>query len=310
MNNIVWAIDPFSVDSEKIQMRLQGLKNVLGEESIQSIYPVYVVNFRDLNWLGHVTQPDLNQFFEPALLKLESAFKGINFNKVKTPKVLMNHSNSRRKSSEILLNFAKDHQADFLYVHKKDKDAVDRLIMGSFTEELLFRTHLPTIVMNDRCDMSIERTAVFYPSDLEDNSGERLLHFMSKSFPKIQRVKLFHKISYPADMFLESLASMVGASGSWISVERDLSGNREAARKRAMYWVEQIQGKKGEIFIDESSKDMIDALIEGINLEEDVLVLSSDTSENESILLGSITREVLRLSSVPAILLPQHKEFE
>lgn len=302
---IVWAMDAFP-DHADLQMRTSVILQKLFP--LSPIYPVYVLS--EESFTDHAVRSNMRASLKPlASSALSALLADVRFLDLKKPRVLIESSASRPTCAKRLLRFAERIGAGLIAISSHGRKGISKFIVGSFSEAVLDHARLPVLINGPKTlQPSRKPSAILFPTDFSESC--RL------AYPKVlelcQRfgaeLHIFHKVVHPMDPIVQSGVHMLG--GGWVSVEAYFNQPANDHHEDAEAWIRQAEsfGVRARFAPENFREPISEAIVEYENKfssASPLIVMVSQAGPFASALFGSVTREVIRLSSCPVYLVPR-----
>lgn len=143
---ILLAVDPFDMSQDFAHQIGEGLLNLLGPD-MPTIKPVYVLTPNATTAPGRWFDDVKPRLKEEATSRIEALFDA-NSAHMGRPEVLVEDQGSLRSKVERLNHFARQCRADLIVVPAVQEAPLRRLLLGSFSEAMLFHSALPILTVN------------------------------------------------------------------------------------------------------------------------------------------------------------------
>lgn len=300
---IVWAVDAFS-DAGSSQQHaveaircLQSLGKVRGSVKVQ---PIHILSPAELNLSPEFIGPWVEEY-RPAVQKaLDQLIVGLDLEGIEKPRILTQGAASTRKAADQLAEFAQQIGADMILVSSHGRTGMSRLLLGSFAETLLLRSVVPVMVVGPQTQNVCHLEQLLFPTDFGSQSKNTFKRVVALAREYGAQLTLYHAISRPVEPVFQSGVYLLGSP--WIPVQEYY--NREFARRErhAQGWARwaRHQGVETEVVIDTETTNIADAIVRlardrGIGW----ISMAAHNGPIASALLGSVTRQVVRLAPCP-----------
>lgn len=303
-HRVVWAVDPFH---ENLKSQLNAVKALrcLHSETNLSIQPV------SLLLSGRYDQE--SKFFLETWLELESVanknletlFRGFRMDGLLKPVLLKQDSSSQAKAAHALIKFALDEKADEIVVSSHGRKGTNRILMGSFAESLVLRSPLPSLIVNPKVTKLSRTKNILFPTDFSDKSRiafEKVLELCRESMTKIL---LFHKMQY---LYPEFGYPFVVPSVSRDSIKEMIGKAEDQALEWAIH--AERSGVVVKTHISGKPGYALDDIVRAAKKlgPSGMIAMASQSGPMSSIILGSLTRQVLREVGCPVLVLHPHQD--
>jgi nucleotide-binding universal stress UspA family protein len=311
---IVWAIDAFAND---LTQQIGVAHDVQTLFPHASIYPVYVLS-EDV-----VSERAVSSFLKPALKpmaqkKLQRTLSLYRELELKTPRILLEPTASRSASALRLIRFAKKIGANLIAMGSRGQRSLSRFLIGSFSEAVLDRSPVPVLFHGPQVTIASSFPRVLiYPTDFSPACSQAYEEVLSLAAGFGAELHLFHNALSTLDPIVSSGVHIFG--GGWVAVDAYMSqpllqdhshdakqwiDNATERGVRATYINESYRGSTSDAIVNYVHR--LQAGTSYRNNPGSILVaMVSQSGPVASALLGSVTRDVIRGSSAPVIVVPR-----
>lgn len=287
---IIWAVDPFS-EKPGIQRRTAKVLSALTKRMLVAIEPVYIHTPEFMNLIRNPSlEPGLN-FRDLAEQKLIDSLKAFKLPGLQNPTLLIQENTSVRGSVGKLLAHARQRNSDLICTSTTVKKGWDRIFLGSFAESLLLQSDIPTLVVGPKTRIRQKITQILFPSDFSPVSKDTFEKVVAFARELKAQITLFHKVEilssyalpyYPTPHFMEEQVSL--------------------ARNKAEEWVKSAkeEGVDCGFVLDERPVSVVQGILaEAKKMPSGIIAMASQTGPVTSVILGSVTRMVVRQAPCP-----------
>jgi len=185
-------------------------------------------------------------------------------------------------------------------VSTRARKGVGRLLLGSFAEDLVLQSPLPTLVVHpDHGGKAWSKLrSVLFPTDFSESSFEAFTRTVLLARVLKLPIRLYHKLEYLYPDLLPAFLYPAVSKTSLQAYRRELKqGSRE--------WVEfgQKYGVKVTLELDGDSDRRLDGILKAQKAlgNSTLIAMASQSNRTEAILLGSLSRQVLRSAPCPVL---------
>jgi len=291
---VIWAVD-VSIPEKKIIQRAAAFLRELNRRVPLCVEPAYVLNPNDLRLRASLMREPMTDLRTSTVAMFRRELKGAKVKNLAEPKILVSPSLSRGDVVNTFLQHAKK-KFDLVVVSSLSKGALDRLVLGSFTEALIVKSPIPVVVVSRRAQPSAAVGSVLFATDLSAHSRSALDALAStlKASSKT-KIVLFHQrempIQFTSDPFLALPLS-----------EQAIEEETRRVEKLGQAWVVNLKKKgiKAEfIFGEKSLMPSVAILKHAAKVRPWMIAMASQKGTLGRAILGSVTRDVLRHSQSP-----------
>ena len=282
---VIWAIDPFEIETRPDAQLVEKLISWIDASGFK-LQPVTVAEtYAERLGLGKST---------------EQYLQSLGIQRFKKPLVLMDETSSRRGAVQKMIRFANRTRSPWIIVSSRGKSGIERLVLGSFSENLLRHSEIPVLFLthfkSPHKQDENSKTAVF-STDFSTSSKEAFKQFLVNAKRFKMEVVLFYSVSLPS----------IGASGMGIASSIPLTYFSEQlkwAKEESLYWINLARAQGVEVrFIvkDEGIAPCIgDSILKVADQESAALVVMASVSGPlATFAVGSVARDVFRANRYP-----------
>lgn len=277
---VIWGVDALYGKNLDKPQPATLIKAWLGDD-VAPVEPVFVCN--DIRVEASWDHQDA----EKVLRDIEDRSTVDAFSK---PKILRNVEPpfTVRKLVSGLLKYAKDEDAQMIVVQSTSKPTHVRMLLGSFTENLIHSSSIPVLVLGAESNAPTSIKKILFATDFSKDSYQAYRIVLEKARQLDAEILLFNQ------------------SEAWFGISEGLTEQTKKSEK-AEEWAKQAQEQfsvKTEVLVSESSDNKGDAIIRAADQNGvDMIALVSRTGKVEGALLGSTTVNVVRRADLPVLIL-------
>jgi nucleotide-binding universal stress UspA family protein len=294
INRIVWAVDALAED-RALQLKMAKALKTLTQGSSDVVEPVYLLSPDQLRLAPSLFEEESQNLRATAEGRLTALLKKAQWPQLLPPTLLVSVDYSLRMAVQTLLTHAHRTGADAIAVSTFARKGVTRFLLGSFAETLILQSDLPVFVVSPHTQLPKRFKDVIYPTDLSQKSNDIYNDVTTLAQKLAAKITVFHNVEYYTPYMAEVYASVPAYEAF---LEGDIDRRKSAAeelKKRA-----EKMGVKTEIKITEKAKSTSGAITTlGKKMPASIIAMASQTGPVASAIMGSVTREVLRQSTVP-----------
>ncbi len=287
---VLWAFDPFRQDKVRTRRMYHLIKAVSGSD----IEIGYVANRMD---------PDLNLAFDIPHEKRFNSYpwelikKSLKSAKVPIADQLIHvidfESFSTTKSVDCFLRLAQERSADLVTLFTHSRQGLPRFFLGSFAETAVHRSKVNLLMVNPKSNLPKRIRRVLFLSDFTDSSTKQLKQVLRMCRNLDAELTIFH-----AAQFIYKV-SLHEKSPEALSYRRRVDRLKTRFEKLC-----QTSGVACQIIINSEFKMVADSALECARKKKsDLIVVAAQTGSLSALIGGSITRQVLRSSTKPVLVL-------
>lgn len=292
----IWAFDPQKNPKDSLQI-IKEIK-IWADRFKAKVQPVCVLTDAILEIDPNLNSKDYRVYTNKMVAKYLSLTSSKNF---LPPKILNSSSTSRRKKAQLLSEYAKQNEADIIFINSHERDSWRPLRLGGFCQALIELTETPVLALNPFVKHSKGISTILFPTDFERSSKTAL----SSVEPWIQKLKakviLFSQIEV-------SIYYMGGAGSMPAFIDTNYFIRRMVdVRKRQIHkWKERLTKNKipNSAIIEEEKKSLATDIINQAKEQKvDLIMLVNNRQPRAERFLGSTARDVLISSPCPVLIL-------
>ncbi len=300
--NIIWAVDAFP-ENEYLHERAAIALQAMGGE--HHILPVYALSPDSMNWNGEFIGDWTARFKPIADDTLKAQLERLNVRGQMKPHVIVQPQASRKATVSRFLHFAEKVKADMIVAGTHSRTGIRRWILGSFAEMLLHQSQIPVLMVNPHNRPVFRFKNVIFGTDFSESC--------QRQYPKVLKfaqeigaeLHLFNKVPHPIEPLVQSGVYLLG--GGWISLDQYMVEETSERNRSAEKWI--IEAERWGVTARFVSENLGDSAAEAIvnyarRLDSAVIAMISQTGPVMSALLGSVTREVVRIAPCPVFVVP------
>lgn len=270
---LVWSVDPNEVLLKPSGSSLRILES-------RNVLPVAI------------SSPD----GEITRRKLRDYLKKMKIMGVSSARLLTSDTFNRTDFVKKLILFSLENNASAIALTSHGRKGIDRLVMGSFAENLLNVSPLPVLFLTD-ANFKPSRRALF-ATDLSSESEKAFHNFAKFCDGYINELIIFHV----AHSIVEDIA-IYGAAGVPAMFPETFLEKSNETEAIVNDWVEKYShtGKfKIRVLLQDSNKSVSKSILDTCKAEEVELIgVSSSMRPWERTLFGSVARDVFRNGKIP-----------
>lgn len=305
LRRIVWAVDPFH---ERPADQLRSLRTALAlcrPEKGCRVEPVAVLRLGDSKLPG-AALAELRQnrllAAEKALQKLVARLK---LASLAPPRLLQQEGFSLSDCARQLLHHAVTSGADAIAVSSHGRKGAARAILGSFAESLVIQSPLPVLVVRPETAATSGVRTVLFPTDFSAPSRVAFDRTVEIAASIGAQLLLFHKVQF---LHPEFHHPFVVPPVSRESIQAALGEIRATAN--AWIGFAARQGVRAKLHLDTRRGRPVDEIAKAAKKlgTKGLIALASQSGELAAVVLGSLTRQLLRAAPCPLLVLHPKQE--
>jgi nucleotide-binding universal stress UspA family protein len=298
LNKITWAVDPFC---DLARLPIQGVRAIHAlNGTAPETEPVAVLNLWDPLLAPRHPYGSGGKISPAAERFLKKIVRRVRFPGLMPPRVLVVYGNSTRESVDALIRHAQSEGSDLIVVGTHARKGVPRLFLGSFAETLILRSPLPVLVVNPRVKVRERVQTLLFPTDFSPGSHQVFPRVVDLARQTGARILLFHRLDIPL--------SPIEYPFAW---SEELT--RDLAKKRAEQsepWLAEARaaGVHAQFQLSRAMTPVAQAIrAAASHLPSPWIAMASRSGPFESLLAGSVTRQLARTADCPLWILHPEK---
>lgn len=299
---ILWAIDPIP-KNKHLQETAARLLKALSLGMNFSIQPISVLLEDQLPYLlGRRYNTD--EFSSNLVESLKKWLLPLQLRNLEPPKILIEKEFSWKKGVEKLLKFAEENHFDLIVATTHAKNRNGHPDLGTFSETLFLQSGVPLLLLSPKARIPTRYTEILYPTDLSVQSLRALNYIEPIAKSLKAHITLFHKIFSFTKEIVEFPYSTDARSNFIEQLHYDQQGELESLTNRLKQ-----KGIPASFVIDRIEADYTSQAItyRAERLKDCFIAMASHTGNDLPSMPGSITRQVIRNTLVPVLVLHPQK---
>jgi nucleotide-binding universal stress UspA family protein len=288
----LWALEPFHQEKAQVKITYGLLKQFVSKPKNLEIG--YIVT-RHENELNLAFDIPYEERFSSYPLKILN--KSLQKAKVKIPgkniHVIDFETFSTTKAVDRLLSLTKSRGSDLLALYTHAHHGFIRFTMGSFAETAIHRSKISLLLVNPKTHFSTNIKRIFFATDFSPSA--------KKHFKKV--VEICKQLK--SDLVVFHQAEVI-YKWSLDESNPEIKAYREKVKQKQS-WIEQEckhVGIVSKVIVASEFTGTTDLILKNANKEKaDLIVLSAKTGPFAALMGGSITRQVVRGSTKPVLIL-------
>lgn len=288
----LWAFEPFHQD----KMRIKGMHNTL---ALLTGSPTKI----DVGFVVTRTESSLNLAFDvPKEERFNAYPRKLIRQDLKKSRLKIGDKNihvidyetmSNTKAVDRLLKLARDRGADLIGLFTHARKGYFRFALGSFAETAIHRSKKSLLIFNPQTQAASKIRKTLFASDFSPSSKKHLKKVIAYCGKLKSRLVVFHHADATYKWSLDESNSEVRAYRSKVN--------------RMKSWIEKECLRAGityEVIVDSDFGATADLIFNNVKKKKiDLLVVCAKTGPMAALMGGSVTRQVVRGSSVPVLVL-------
>lgn len=300
---IIWAVDPFH-EAPKEQLRAAKAIQYLFEKTPIIVQPVSMLLSGRYNPEERVFLEDWEDLQEGALKNLEKLLRNLKLEGLQRPRLEKQTGTSISRSVLGLLDLALEEEADFIVVSSHARKGAARWILGSFAETLVLESPIPVLVINPKVNPTSRLRNILFPTDFSEASRQVYEDVVKMAKRLDCKILLFHKIQY---LYPSFGYPFVVPPVSKDSIQNYIDNDKSLAED----WVRsaKMNGVVTKAHISSKTGYAVDDIVKAAKKlgTSGMIAMASQSGRLSTVLLGSLTRQVLRHSPCPVLVIHPDK---
>lgn len=294
LKKITWAVDPVAEDMALQERCVHLLKSIAKKTSL-AIEPVYVLSPDQLQLSSSFFPVKIGEFRLEAEQRLSKYLKRVKIPGIQTATVLVSSDLSLRSAVHALIEHARSSASDLIVVSTLSRKGMTRFLLGSFAETLIMQSDIPVLLVSPKTKVAASIKEILVPTDFSDRSKEILPKVAMLARAKGAKVVLYNQMEYLTQYTMDQF-------GVIPSYQKYLAEDSERRKSLGEKWVNELkeEGVRAEFVLNQKGAFTSDAILASAKKRGSSLIaMASQTGPVASILLGSVTRQVIRGASCP-----------
>ena len=288
----LWAYEPFHQDKARIKGLHQLLKQLVTQPSHIEVGFIVTRTEPSLNLAFDVPYQERFSLYPHKLVKQSLQKAGVRIDDKKIH-VVDHQTFSNSNAVAQLLKLAKARNKDLIALYTQSRHGLQRLTLGSFAETAIHQSRINLLLLNPGAALSPKMKAVFYMTDLAPASKKHFKQVVSICKQLQTRLTVFHAAEVIYQWSLEQHDPQVRAY------------RRKVASMQA--WMEQECRRASipcDVIIHSAMRPVTEmALKFAKQSKADLIVVAAKSSAMAALMGGSITRQIVRASKKPVLVL-------
>ncbi|MBL7670042.1 MAG: universal stress protein [Bdellovibrionaceae bacterium] len=292
---IIWAIDPYDENKRNLKKAYLIARRLAGgDEGIVPVFissltqPYYDFDFGVYAWVDKFAVHSTADFQKT----LERQGLGM---LAKNAIVEFTNSSSVTSTCKKLVKVSQNQKADCVLVFSHAKGATERFILGSFAETLVHYAKTPVLIVNPK-NLNSKMQNILYCDDLEGNFIDHLEEVNDQlRILKAKELIYFHA---PHPIYRFSMDENNKEARNYKSEVDKKLGSLEGAAKKGRLPFTPI--------VDAEWSSVPEKVVKYSKRKKaDLIVVRAKSSRLGALVGGSVTRQLLRQSSVPLLVMKE-----
>ncbi len=300
---IVWGVSPLEKGARPPSKALESISKVFAGLHPE-IQPVTVV---PAGLLKHGDKEDVWKEIAATIYRnLEQKIKGHKVSNLLPARLLRVEGSASSDTVACLIQFALEEGADVIAVDSHNRKGLEKIFMGSFAETLVLQSPLPVLVFNPRTQTPTKLKRILYPTDFSEASHEVFMRIAKLAAKLNVPIYLFHKLYF-------ARPELVGMPFVFPAIAKEsIKEVKQAFLDKGKEWADHAKGfgVRVKVHLDTQPGPALDEILKTIKRMggSTLVAMASQSGPVKSVLLGSLTRQILRHSTCPVVVLHAEQE--
>lgn len=282
---VLWAFDPFQ-KNQKLNILGKKILETLFNQKKDSIEAVYVASKAEAELTTAFNIPESIRYslypkkvISAQLKKLK--MRGLTIDIIPSPKI------SLSSMIKDFVKFTKDQKADLVIMSSNSKQLLPRLILGSFCETLIHSSECDLLIYHQKTKFNPKATKkILYAHDFTEKGDLGLKRIMEYAKKWDATITILHIPMFLSDMTYEKFKTITEKRA--LEIENTIKKNGPPYEMVINYEVKPVH----KIILSVANK-----------INADLIAVSAQSSKFTALLGGSTTRQILRESKLPSLIL-------
>jgi nucleotide-binding universal stress UspA family protein len=288
----LWAVEPFHQDNKRVKGMHNLLKQFVSKPAHIEVGFVVTRHENELNLAFDIPFEERFSTYPRKILKSSLRKSKVTIED-KNIHVVDYETFSTTKATDRLLSLAKSRGSDLIALYTHARHGFIRFTLGSFAETAIHRSKISLLLVNPRTNFSPKVKRIFYASDFSPSAKKHLKKVMKICKQLKSDLIVFHQAEVIYKWSLDESNPKIHAYRRKV--------------KRMQNWIEQECKREGifsEVTVASEFKGTTDLILKNANKEKaDLIVVSAKAGPVAALMGGSTTRQVVRGSSKPVLIL-------
>lgn len=288
----LWALEPFHQDTAKIQMMYSLIKQFSPAENEVDIG---FIATRDIQSLNLAFDVPANERYT----KYPTRIIAKNLLKAKIPVHQQNilvrdvDTISTTKAVQSFLDLAKKQKSKLLAIFTQDKKGFVKFTLGSFAETAMELSSHNLLIVSPNVKPISKLSTIFYASDFQEKNKSDILEMLDLSNQLKSKIVIYHHSQELA------LLKKDKKNTDLLKHKKNLDQFCDWIQNQA-----RLKKAKVKIVLDSSLNSVSESILNTAKKEKAQLIaVTAKTGNLKAMFTGSTTRQVVRSSEVPVLVL-------
>lgn len=303
IQEIIWAVDAFEGRSRAHRNAIEVLRK-LSRLTQASVRPVYILSPAELNLSLEFTPPWIQYYRPAAEAALTRLVRDANLSATYPPKVLVQSVATKKRSVEVLSDYAKQKRAQLIVLATHARTGMVRFFLGSFAETMILHSRIPVLLVGPRITSPKKLKKILFPTDLGGASEKAFKRFLPILKQLDAHVTLFHSVPNPVEPVVQSGIYLLG--GAWVPVHQFFLEDIAKRKKRLRTFENYARRANVSVssYVDETGSSISKAIVHFAQRESfNLIAMLAQSGALTTAFIGSLTRQVSRHAHCPVWIL-------
>jgi len=296
LRKLIWAFD--AMESLDLQKNALLTLEALSRKVDARIEPVYILGGPYAQAIEGPPGELEKAFLALAEKNMSALVHDTVVENMSQGKVLANRGGTTSSNVTRLLDYAKEVGADAILVATHARRGLSRLFMGSFAETLALRSPIPILTVNPQAKVRETISKVMLPTT-----------FKSRYRETFERIVAFCR-EFEAELILYYKEPPMTGYDQSIEVYRFLKSESAGRAKVAEGWRSWAhdQGVRASVILDHEPGSVSSCIEEfAAGHDVDLIAMATQADNISAALMGSLSRQVVRLAPCPVWVMKIHE---
>ncbi len=295
LEKVLWAVDPFALPKD-LQISAAWAIRTLVKSTEALTQPIYLYETDFQKFMKEVPSDFQKEIQTSAKDELDEILRRVQIPKIQPILTLPTRTLTLRNRVQTLLDYASESSTDLIVISTHARKGLQRWMVGSFAETTLLTSKTPLLVVNPKWNHVPEFDHIIYPTGYSSSEKSAFNYVLGLSKRLKAKITLFHKVQHPWFPFTDVAFS--NATFFKDLIENEVTNKQNEGSR----WKDfsESQGVSTSLHFDFNPNGSIDESILNYVKDHPGLIIMSDQTDAQVLpLLGSISRNVVRLSNEP-----------
>lgn len=288
----LWAVEPFHQDKKRVKGMHSLLKQFVSKPAHIEVGYIVTRLENELNLAFDIPYEERFSTYPRKVLK-SSLRKANVIIEDKNIHVVDHETFSTTKAVDRFLLLAKSRGSDLIALYSHARHGFNRFLLGSFAETAIHRSKVSLLLVNPRANFSPKVKRIFYASDFSPSAKKHLKKVMQICKQLKSDLIVFHQAEVIYKWSLDESNPKIHAY------------RRKVKQKQS--WIEEECKRVGinsKVIVVSEFTGTTNMIFKNATKEKaDLIVVSARTGPVAALMGGSVTRQVVRSSKIPVLVL-------